>query len=80
MTNYKIDKVVTRFAYIQSFRGLGAAVAEKFAAEGSNVAINFANQEGHAIKLAERLKYDYNVKTTIIQGVSIFNGKESGGI
>ena len=67
-------------AYIQPIRGLGASVAEKFAAEGSNVAINFANREEPAIKLAERLKHDYDVKTTIIQGVGNFNSKESGGI
>jgi NAD(P)-dependent dehydrogenase (short-subunit alcohol dehydrogenase family) len=59
---------------------LGAAVAEKFAAEGSNVAINFANQEEPAVKLAEKLKKDYGVKTTIIRGVCIHKGKEGEGI
>lgn len=50
-------------------RGLGAAIAEKFAAEGSNVAINFANREQPAVELAERLKTEYGIKTTVIQGV-----------
>ena len=65
----------TFFAYIRPFfffRGLGAAIAEKFAAEGSNVAINFVNREEPAIGLAERLKRDYDVKTTVIQGVGIY--------
>jgi hypothetical protein len=70
----------TQFAYIQPSRGLGAVVAEKFAAEGSNVAINFANQEEPAVKLAERLKKDYGVKTTVIRAVCIFRGRENGGI
>jgi NAD(P)-dependent dehydrogenase (short-subunit alcohol dehydrogenase family) len=50
-------------------RGLGAAIVEKFAAEGSNVAINFANREQPAVELAERLKKEYGIKTTVIQGV-----------
>ena len=67
-------------AYIQPFRGLGACIAEKFAAEGSNVAINFANQEEPAVELAGRLKKDYRVETTVIRGVCIFKGIESDGI
>lgn len=51
------------------FRGLGAAIAEKFAAEGSNVAINFANREEPAVQLAEKLKKEYGVNITVIQGV-----------
>jgi len=50
-------------------RGLGAAVAERLAAEGCNVAINYANREQPALDLAEKLKKEYNVKTIVIKGV-----------
>ena len=46
-------------------------------AEGSNVVINFTNREGPTIKLAERLKKEYNVKTTVIQALCIsVNGEK----
>ena len=67
-------------AYIQPSRGLGAVIAEKFAAEGSNVAINFVNREGPTVELGARLKKDYGVETTVIQGVCVFKGKESESI
>ncbi|KJX99917.1 short chain dehydrogenase/reductase like protein [Zymoseptoria brevis] len=49
-------------------RGLGAEVARRFAAEGSNVAINYVASEAPARKLAEELESQYSVKTTVIQG------------
>ncbi|RMY93961.1 hypothetical protein D0864_05608 [Hortaea werneckii] len=49
-------------------RGLGAEIACKFAAEGSNVAINYANSEGPAQALAQELQQKHQVKTTVIKG------------
>ncbi|KAK4496450.1 hypothetical protein PRZ48_012430 [Zasmidium cellare] len=49
-------------------RGLGAFIARKFAAEGSNVAINYANNEAPAQELAKELESKSNVKTTVIKG------------
>ncbi|KAI1923407.1 hypothetical protein LOZ58_004726 [Ophidiomyces ophidiicola] len=49
-------------------RGLGAAVAERFAAEGSNVAINYIFSEDCATALAKKLEQDHKVKTIILQG------------
>jgi hypothetical protein len=49
-------------------RGLGAVIAEKFAAEGSNVGINYASNAEAANTLAERLKKEYGVKTAVFQG------------
>jgi NAD(P)-dependent dehydrogenase (short-subunit alcohol dehydrogenase family) len=50
------------------FRGLGAVIAEKFAAEGSNIAINYASNAEAANSLAERLKKEFGVKTAVLQG------------
>jgi NAD(P)-dependent dehydrogenase (short-subunit alcohol dehydrogenase family) len=47
---------------------LGAVIAEKFAAEGSNVGINYASNAEAANTLAERLKKEYGVKTAVFQG------------
>ena len=43
-------------------------MARKFAAEGSNIAINYVSKEGPAQELAKELVSKYNVKTTVIQG------------
>jgi NAD(P)-dependent dehydrogenase (short-subunit alcohol dehydrogenase family) len=51
-------------------RGLGAVVAEKFAAAGANVAVNYVSREAPALELAARLEREYGVRTTAIQGVS----------
>lgn len=48
-------------------RGLGAEIARKFAAEGSNIAINYANSEAPATALAQELQSTHNVKTTVIK-------------
>ncbi|PLB46938.1 NAD(P)-binding protein [Aspergillus steynii IBT 23096] len=49
-------------------RGLGAVVAQKFAAEGCNVAINYVSSKDAAEKLASDLQAQYNVKAITIQG------------
>ncbi|KAF2399098.1 NAD(P)-binding protein, partial [Trichodelitschia bisporula] len=49
-------------------RGLGAVIARKFAAEGSNVAINFVNRPEPAQELAATLAKEYGVKTVVLQG------------
>ncbi|KAK6431858.1 hypothetical protein LTR95_011977 [Oleoguttula sp. CCFEE 5521] len=48
-------------------RGLGAEIARKFAAEGANVAINYANNEEPARKLAAELEENHKVKTAVIK-------------
>lgn len=49
-------------------RGLGAEIARKFAAEGSNVAINYVSSQKPANELAKELQDRYSVKTSVIQG------------
>jgi len=43
-------------------------IAEKFAAQGSNVAINYASNSAAADELATRLAQEYGVKTAMVQG------------
>ncbi|KAL8822058.1 MAG: hypothetical protein Q9223_000050 [Gallowayella weberi] len=50
-------------------RGLGAVIAEKFAAEGCNVAINYNASETKAQEVAEKIKSAYNCKAIIVKGV-----------
>ncbi|GKZ63286.1 hypothetical protein AnigIFM49718_011357 [Aspergillus niger] len=49
-------------------RGLGALVAQKYAAEGCNVAINYASSKDAAENLAAELRESYKVKAITIQG------------
>ncbi|KAJ5468606.1 hypothetical protein N7475_006358 [Penicillium sp. IBT 31633x] len=49
-------------------RGLGAVSAEKFASEGSNVAINYMSNKETAEKLASDIASKYGVKAIVIQG------------
>jgi hypothetical protein len=49
-------------------RGLGAVIAQKFAAQGSNIAINFYSRLAEAEALSAQIQKDYGVKTTLIQG------------
>ncbi|KAJ5760162.1 hypothetical protein N7520_007318 [Penicillium odoratum] len=55
-------------------RGLGALVAQKFAADGSNIAINYLSSKETAEKVAGDIATKYNVKTVVIQGDA---GKQS---
>lgn len=58
-------------------RGLGALVANKFAAEGSNVAINYVSNKETADQVASEIASKYGVKTIVVQGVSLFNQLDS---
>ncbi|KAL1968875.1 hypothetical protein VTN77DRAFT_1236 [Rasamsonia byssochlamydoides] len=49
-------------------RGLGALVAEKFAAEGSNIAINYVSNAERAKEAAAKIEAQYKVKVVVIQG------------
>ncbi|KAA6410332.1 MAG: alcohol dehydrogenase [Lasallia pustulata] len=49
-------------------RGLGAVVAEKFAAEGCSLAINYVSNADRAKQTADKLAKDYNAKVVLIQG------------
>ena len=51
-------------------RGLGAVIAQKFAAEGCNVAINYVSNLNRAKETASTIEKDHKVKTFLIQGVS----------
>jgi NAD(P)-dependent dehydrogenase (short-subunit alcohol dehydrogenase family) len=52
---------------ISNNRGLGAEIARAFAAQGSNIAINYANNASAASKLAQELESTHGVKTTTIK-------------
>jgi len=52
-----------------SSRGLGAVLCRKFAAEGSNVAINFNSDAAAADNLAQELKGSYGVKVVTVKAV-----------
>ncbi|RVX69040.1 hypothetical protein B0A52_06753 [Exophiala mesophila] len=49
-------------------RGLGALIAQRFAAEGANVAINYISSAQDAENLAVTLKSDFGVETFTIRG------------
>jgi len=48
-------------------RGLGALICEKFAAEGSNVAVNYVSSKDKADEVAEKCKKEFGVKVAVIQ-------------
>ncbi|KAI9785117.1 MAG: hypothetical protein M1835_003395 [Candelina submexicana] len=50
-------------------RGLGALVANKFAAEGCSLVVNYVSNEERAKQTAEQIESKYKTKVTIIQGV-----------
>lgn len=56
---------------IAADRGLGALVAHKFAAEGSNIAINYVSNKEAADRVAAEIASKYNVKTIVVQGVCL---------
>lgn len=53
---------------MQTTRGLGAEIARKFAAEGSNIAINYHSKEAPAKELSRELESQYHIETTVLQG------------
>ncbi|KAL4868808.1 hypothetical protein BDV12DRAFT_196966 [Aspergillus spectabilis] len=55
-------------------RGLGALVAQKFAAEGCNVAINYFSSKDAAEKIAADIQAQHNVKTITIRGDASIQG------
>ncbi|KAL8834724.1 MAG: hypothetical protein Q9176_007331 [Flavoplaca citrina] len=59
-------------------RGLGALLAEKFAKEGCNVAINFITSEQRAQQVAEKIRSTYNCQAIIIKGVLAPSAYASG--
>ena len=54
-------------------RGLGALIAEKFAAENCNLAINYIASQDRAEQVAEKIERVYKTKPILIQGVCLFN-------
>lgn len=58
-----------RTNFICICRGLGALVAEKFAAEGSNIAINYVSNADRAKETAAKIESQYKVKVVVLQGV-----------
>ena len=50
-------------------RGLGALIAEKFAAENCNLAINYNASQDRAEQVAEKIESVYKTKPILIQGV-----------
>lgn len=49
-------------------RGLGAAAIERFAAEGSNVVINYISASDRAEALAEKVRETWGVEAVTLQG------------
>ncbi|KAL8943082.1 MAG: hypothetical protein Q9216_001282 [Gyalolechia sp. 2 TL-2023] len=49
-------------------RGLGALLAEKFASEGCNVAINYNASEDRAKEVADKIQKSYNCKAVTVKG------------
>lgn len=49
-------------------RGLGALVAEKFASEGCNIAINYLSSKDRAQQTADKIRQSYGSQASIIQG------------
>ena len=56
-------------------RGLGALIAEKFAEEGCNVAINYNASKDSAEMVAERVGKQHGVKTAVIQAVLLLDAE-----
>ena len=56
---------------LTSNSGLGALIAQKFAGEGSNVAINYVSNGTRAHETAEKIEREFGVKVVVIQGVSL---------
>lgn len=52
-------------------RGLGAVVAEKFAAEGSNIVINYVSNKEAADQVTAKIEKEHKVKVAVVQGVRI---------
>lgn len=50
-------------------RGLGALLADKFAAEGCNIAINYNASEDRAKQVQARIKETYKCRAIIVKGV-----------
>jgi len=48
---------------------LGAVICAKFAAEGSNVMINYVSSKDKAEEVAGKCEKDFGVKVAIVQGV-----------
>jgi len=48
-------------------RGLGALICEKFAAEGSNVVVNYMSSKDKADEVAEKCKKHFGVKAAVVQ-------------
>lgn len=49
-------------------RGLGALIAEKFAAENCNLALNYMASQDRAEQVAEKVERVYKIKPILIQG------------
>jgi len=56
---------------------LGAVVAQKFAAEGCNIAINYVGNHDRAKQTAQKLEKEYGTKMVVIQGVCFSSAETS---
>lgn len=54
-----------------NYSGLGEVICRKFAAAGSNVAINYSSSEARAVELARQIKEEHGVKVIITKGVGL---------
>ena len=58
-------------------RGLGALVAERFAAEGCNVAINYVSNAERAKETAGKVE-GYGGRSVVVQGVCMYDERRAG--
>jgi len=65
--------LISKYRLTLPNRGLGALVAQKFASEGSNIAINYASSKDAAEKLASEIQSQFGVKTITIKGVCVYS-------
>ncbi|KAL8674955.1 MAG: hypothetical protein Q9168_000658 [Polycauliona sp. 1 TL-2023] len=49
-------------------RGLGALLAEKFAAEGCHIAINYNASQDRALQVAEKIRNTYHCNAIVVKG------------
>lgn len=61
----------------ETSRGLGALIAEKFAIEGCNIAVNYNASKERAEGVVEKLTKEYKIKSFVIHGVRSCDRKQT---
>ncbi len=72
--SYALASGLTRHSRLD---GLGACIANKFAAEQCNIAIHYYTSKEGAEQVVKNIERDYGVKTLLVQGVCIPLGRSA---